>query len=46
MRHFSVCIKQDGRFLRYSAIARSSSQALIDALEQVEPDVPFSICII
>lgn len=46
MRHFSVKITQGGRFLEYSAIARSSSQALADAMSHLLQDVPFTISVI
>lgn len=45
MRHFSIKITQGGRFIEYSAIARSSGQAMADAFALVADDQPFAIMV-
>lgn len=45
MRHFSIKITQGGSFIEYSAIARSSGQAMSDAFEMIEDDQPFVIMV-
>lgn len=45
MRHFTIKITQGGRSVRYSAIARTSGQALADAFRLVSAATPFSIMV-
>lgn len=45
MRAFTVTIRQAGRKLRFSAIARCSMDALVCCLDCLDADQPFSACV-
>ena len=45
MRHFSIKITQGGRFIEYSAIARSSGEAMADAFALLDDGEPVAMMV-